>query len=709
MEKTASNRTAEWFRRVGNKWRNGGYETVFYVLLSFWVTMPAVFMLIRLWVPYFPARQIGLSRASMNGVLMDLYGRYFYLLGGVTVLAVLPFLAAVLPGQGELRTAVRRRPWHACLGFMLLWSILSTLHSDNPLSRFCGLLFHNDGLSSYFIYAAVFVCACFLTRTGQRRSLLSALSAMGSLCAALMFLQYFSARQGGADEAGAGGSMVGVFFNINHSAYFLTVCALCAAGLWIYERGLRRTAHLLSFAIQSYALLLNGTFGCYLAVLLALPLICVLYGQSGRRLSPAVFAPLVTYLVLSVLSASGILPGVREHGLLSDFIKTWTDASALAHGSLNEHGGSGRLSLWKGGLLQVLRHPLLGLGPDYPVTLSTIYGDIRVHNEYIQHAMLLGIPALAAYLAALVTLLVHQWRRLEEVSETGLIAAGAAMGYLFSAFFGLTLFYTAPYLFFMLGFAAEQSQIPEAGPSVSDTGGEPSISGTGGDQSAFDTGGEPSISGTREEPPASVTEKEASVPGTGEVPPVSDAGEEPPVPVTGEDLSVPETGEDFPIPDTEGAVSTETAEPERKAPVLRRLSRRRRLFAAVSVCAAVYAGVVAAVLIQQEREREWIDNAVMDYASDAARLSWEGGVDIDTALWYDAVNGAVYSAEAEPPAPYGLGTVLDGKAYTVGESSMRGYNVERDYRNSVLRVRTVDNGDGTLTALAEWVDTGGGG
>ena len=76
--------------------------------------------------------------------------------------------------------------------------------------------------------------------------------------------------------------------------------------------------------------------------------------------------------------------------------------------------------------------------------------------------MLLGLPALAAYLAAIVTLLAYQLKHLREADNITLIAGGVTAGYLISSCFGITIFYTTPFFFFFLGLAAR-------GPSMVET------------------------------------------------------------------------------------------------------------------------------------------------------------------------------------------------------------------------------------------------
>ena len=82
----------------------------------------------------------------------------------------------------------------------------------------------------------------------------------------------------------------------------------------------------------------------------------------------------------------------------------------------------------------------------------------RPHNAFLQTGVFLGIPAMLAYLAALILLAWKQWKRLKALRTSTLIAAGGTVTYLISSFFGVPMFYTTPYLFLCLGMTADQAE-----------------------------------------------------------------------------------------------------------------------------------------------------------------------------------------------------------------------------------------------------------
>lgn len=81
-------------------------------------------------------------------------------------------------------------------------------------------------------------------------------------------------------------------------------------------------------------------------------------------------------------------------------------------------------------------------------------GIDRPQNEYLQHAAFMGIPALLFYLAAMITMFIYRIKNIHNASADVLIAFCAVAAYLISAFFGNTVYYTAPFFFMLLGMAA---------------------------------------------------------------------------------------------------------------------------------------------------------------------------------------------------------------------------------------------------------------
>ncbi len=125
--------------------------------------------------------------------------------------------------------------------------------------------------------------------------------------------------------------------------------------------------------------------------------------------------------------------------------------------------GSGRIGIWILSLKAVAQEPLLGTGPDtlkdaliYNVTEETIarmekthaYVD-KAHNEYLQIAATIGIPALIIYLAFIIQIIFKD-KKLFEHNATFIFIV-AIVSYLAQAFFNISTIGVTPILWLLLG------------------------------------------------------------------------------------------------------------------------------------------------------------------------------------------------------------------------------------------------------------------
>ena len=138
-----------------------------------------------------------------------------------------------------------------------------------------------------------------------------------------------------------------------------------------------------------------------------------------------------------------------------DLAQLSSDIGNIASGSDKaQSAGSGRWLLWQNGVRFAWERPLFGYGPDNlgaRYAVSTASFSDRPHNELIQIAASLGIPAMLFYLSGLIAhlksfLTLHQ--RLDRLS-IGIFAMIGA--YLISSLFGNSMFYTTPFFFLFLG------------------------------------------------------------------------------------------------------------------------------------------------------------------------------------------------------------------------------------------------------------------
>ena len=137
--------------------------------------------------------------------------------------------------------------------------------------------------------------------------------------------------------------------------------------------------------------------------------------------------------------------------------------SSLDSDGISDSAGSGRIFIWKLAFKLIPKYPLIGSGPDTFLYASaaqeiedvyTIFKKSHVfmdkaHNEYLQYAVTVGIPALIIYLLFVGEILSKQKDILK--NNVTLIFSLAIIGYLVQAFFNISTIGVAPIFWLLLG------------------------------------------------------------------------------------------------------------------------------------------------------------------------------------------------------------------------------------------------------------------
>ncbi|MBR5371416.1 MAG: O-antigen ligase family protein [Oscillospiraceae bacterium] len=254
-----------------------------------------------------------------------------------------------------------------------------------------------------------------------------------------------------------------IFSNGNHYAYFLLFGVLLSAGLAIYEEALfPRLLAFGSLLLHTAALVINTCRGSYLACIAALIALYIALRIIDRKRCK------MFWIVLGVFIAGTVIGYFCEPRNLARYIRIASDLQNMVSTDelASARVGSHRGILWSLTLKCIAEKPLLGWGTEgIRLTLLNAmeeYGNDRPHNEYLQYAAFYGIPALCMYLGAVGSVYRRAFCQRAELKPMTVIALTAGIGYLCSAFFGNTMYYTAPYFFVTLGFAFQSAHPQKA-------------------------------------------------------------------------------------------------------------------------------------------------------------------------------------------------------------------------------------------------------
>ena len=439
------------------------YEQAVYFLLLLWCLLPIV-MCVRFVIMaatgQFPtleelaAEGLELGYINYDNALAN-YQQMYFILGGVTVCFALFMLILSWRRIFSLRSLLEK-PWFYLFGLFLAWSFVCMELSDYKHYALVGGDYMRDGLVSYFIYGAVFLCASMLRREEYRRKLMLAFIGVIGFLALIMLVQekfdiFF------LDYCFP--SMRAVVFNqYNHMGYMLCMTAAACAGFFLYESGdkRRRLLYLAGAVFLVYALVVNDTFGSLLAVLLAIPMALIFYACSGRKLNWRALG-LVLLIALAAVILLAVFTG--KSGPLGNFIQLKEDVvKILTNAEDSGSAGTERFGLWQETVVKIRKRPIFGYGPQGLIRVHALSGARMPHNTYLQVAAYTGIPGLIVYLAALLTLAVHHAKRIKKLDAAVLIASGAAFAYLVSQTFGAPIYNAEPYFWLFLGLATLVSE-----------------------------------------------------------------------------------------------------------------------------------------------------------------------------------------------------------------------------------------------------------
>ncbi|MBR4211076.1 MAG: O-antigen ligase family protein [Oscillibacter sp.] len=259
-----------------------------------------------------------------------------------------------------------------------------------------------------------------------------------------------------------------VWTNPNYYGYFLTVfISLSAGGLAGAESRGWRAFYAAALVANSVTLCYNDTLGAWIGTLCGCLFPVLAYRLRDGRWNRRTLAALGLFLLS--MYAAGVVNGNLSPNILKlfkDIILILTQPNAEA----TKHAGSGRWFIWLRCMELIRQYPLFGIGFEGIMAkdLLSFAGNARPHNEYMQYALFYGIPAAILYTLGCASIYVRAWRRRAVLDNVTLAALTAAFGYLCGAFFGLTVYNTAPYLFIMLGlgYVRETAQAAETTESV---------------------------------------------------------------------------------------------------------------------------------------------------------------------------------------------------------------------------------------------------
>jgi len=372
------------------------------------------------------------------------------------VLGIIIFSKSILKAKTQkisIKQYIKNNLMCIFLVLMLFWSIISCLASDNIDISFNGTLYRKEGLVTYFTYYGIFCCGYVVRNKRFIKYILEIFTLVATVLSILTLINskvlnnFFGLTVNTA-----------VFSQFNHFAYYLCMSLMCALLLFQTEKKstLKLMFRLTIFAVITAGLVENGALGPYLAVIIGLLFSVILTIWLNKKLLKQ------TLIAVGIFISITVIMNISNDHTFSDFNTLKGDISKIASEAPDvDSAGTGRWILWMNGLKFISEKPVLGYGPD---NLGEQYAKVNIstdrpHNELIQFAASLGIPAAIFYIIAIASyfLVFLKLRKRASTLEIGMLCT--VIAYLVSSMFGNTMYYTSPFFFMILGLSAGNQKL----------------------------------------------------------------------------------------------------------------------------------------------------------------------------------------------------------------------------------------------------------
>ena len=240
-----------------------------------------------------------------------------------------------------------------------------------------------------------------------------------------------------------------IFSNTNYYGYYLAISVPITAAEFVYEsKKFWKFFVGLAFVLNTVAMSLNNTLGAWVAASVSILFIIIAHFIIEKKYNWQ------TLVIIPAFVICLFIPSNLEGTFSENFSSLFEDVSKVAQGGIEaDDAGSGRWLIWKESMEIVYDNSLLGIGFE-GVRQRSYVGppyNIRPHNEYIQYALFHGVPMAFLYFIGCFAVFIRALRKKDSLDGATLVCLSGALGYLVSAFFGMTVFGTAYFLFIFLG------------------------------------------------------------------------------------------------------------------------------------------------------------------------------------------------------------------------------------------------------------------
>ena len=371
-----------------------------------------------------------------------------------SIITFMVFIINMIVDRDKFKELLKKKTIFLFLGF-LFWCYLSTSFSSNIKNSLYGIEYRYNGLFEYLTYIS-FACLGYSLNDKNRifyfRIFTFIALIIGALCLYNVNINGILLPTN---------DISGIFYNINHYGYFISYSVIIVIFLFFHDKNIiMKILDYLVFAFFTYILIINNTFGAYIAVLGTLLLLSVYAVKKKVKIKYILL--LLIFVILSVKAEYNGERVVTENfnQLLYDFkiINNERKYSQYELGDDNNYisyVGNYRGKLWIFAFKYSLRKPIVGYGLD---NLSAQYEKDNIpidtpHNLILNLAATVGYPGMLLYISGLIIIIIKGLKRIKINDHIKNLALFILIDHFISSMFGITIYYVTPYFIIILGMA----------------------------------------------------------------------------------------------------------------------------------------------------------------------------------------------------------------------------------------------------------------
>lgn len=371
-----------------------------------------------------------------------------YVLWSITILLLAIYL---IDGKFLISTETK------VITIFLILVLISTVISFEPITSFWGKDGRSEGLLTFISYGVLFIMTSKYLELNYK--LLTLFTGLGALMGVYGVIQFYKLDEL-TNYLMIPGQGIGLIGNRNFFGTYMIIILSISISVYIF---FKNKLYLLFSCMAFAGLLSTTTRGCWLTLIAfcGIGMIFIL-----KRRDAFIRAIIIVILFGTIFGVMNVCSG----GQLLDRANSIKNEIS----EINERSGTGRVYIWKVSGKVIKKYPFFGCGPD--VLDMSIRKDFtedlkiwrrdyeptfidKSHNEFINIAATLGIPALIVYCILLFLCIKKIIKNIKD--DKFKILFIVISGYLIQAMFNISVVGVAPIFWTILGIASNPKIIKE--------------------------------------------------------------------------------------------------------------------------------------------------------------------------------------------------------------------------------------------------------